>query len=226
MPSRTLPATRGCALTLRWGRALATWARPDTAGADVSPKALIFWSIFLGGVVLDQVTKIWVYTQLEYRVDEIQLIPGFLSIVHAQNPGAAFSILSDFEYRHYVFLGFTVVAGVIIADMYRKLPRTDRLLSAALGLILSGAVGNAIDRVHKQTVTDFVRVYTESPGLKAWLIDMFGTNEWPAFNVADSALLIGVVIFLLHSLFSDGGDDTDGAEGAAPSRSPATPPEA
>lgn len=187
----------------------------------MSRKALWFWSTFVVWLLIDQATKIWVYTNLQYRVDEIKLIPGFLSIVHAQNPGAAFGILVDYDHRHWVFLGFTVIAVFVIGDMYRKLPPTDGLLGTALGLILSGAVGNAIDRVHKQTVTDFIRVYTDSPSLAPTLRDWFGTSEWPSFNVADSTLLIGVLIFVYHSMFLESEPEP---EGAAPDPSnPAAP---
>ena len=183
-------------------------------GASVSRKAVWFWWTFLVWLILDQATKIWVYTNLAYRTDEIKVIPGFLSIVHAQNPGAAFGILVDYEHRHWVFLAFTVVAVFVIVDMYRKVPEHDRLLGFALGLILSGAVGNAIDRVHKQTVTDFIRVYTDNPSLKPKLVEWFGTYEWPSFNVADSALLIGVVLFMAHSMFVDEGEEAEGTPSA------------
>ena len=164
-------------------------------------------------VALDQITKWYVYTQLVENVDEIPVIPGFFSIVHAQNPGAAMGMLSTYEYRYVVFLVFTVIAVVVIVDMWRKLHPTDRFTAFILGLILSGAVGNGIDRVHKQTVTDFLRVYTEVPSLKMWLIETFGTNEWPSFNVADSALVVGVALFFVQYLFFEG--DKDESEEAA-----------
>lgn len=178
-----------------------------------TPKYTLFWGTFLFGLVLDQITKWYVYTQLVENVDEIPVIPGFFSIVHAQNPGAAMGMLSTYEYRYVVFLVFTVIAVVVIVDMWRKLHPTDRFTAFILGLILSGAVGNGIDRVHKQTVTDFLRVYTEVPSLKMWLIETFGTNEWPSFNVADSALVVGVALFFVQYLFFEG--DKDESEEAA-----------
>lgn len=172
----------------------------------MSAKARWFWVTFLAWLVVDQATKIWVYLNVEYRVGEIEIIPGFFSIVHAQNPGAAFSMLRDFEYRHVVFLGFTVVAVGFIVDMYKKLPSSDRYQATALGLILSGAVGNAIDRIHKRTVTDFLRFHVENPDWKARLIDWVGTNEYPSFNIADSTLLVGVLMFVFYSMFGDGAE--------------------
>ena len=151
-------------------------------------------------VLVDQLTKIWVVQNLRYQRDEIEVIPGFLSIIHAQNPGAAMGMLVDFEHRMWVFLAFTVVAVAVLFNMLKQIGDDDRFQSVTIALILSGAVGNAIDRVHKQTVTDFIKVYTEYPPLKTWLVDTFRTSEWPTFNVADAAIVVGVALYLLHYL--------------------------
>lgn len=163
----------------------------------MSRKAVIFWIVFLIGVVADQATKLWVMSNLAEGVDSIVVIPGLFDIVHAENPGAAFSLFRDWEYRYLLFLGFTCVAVWIVWDQFRRITDDDRWMSFALGLIASGAIGNAIDRITKRTVTDFLRVYTEQEGLKGWLIETFGTYEWPSFNVADSTLFVGVVIYLI-----------------------------
>ena len=81
-------------------------------------------------------------------------------------------------------------------------------------MITSGAVGNAIDRMHKQSVTDFVRVYTENETLKPCLIDIFRTAEWPSFNVADAAIVVGLGMFLIHFLFLQ--EDRDDLQPAPP----------
>ena len=100
-----------------------------------------------------------------------------------------------------------------IIDLLRKLPEEETFLATTLGLIFGGAVGNAIDRVHKGTVTDFLRVYTDNPDAKIWLIERFGTNEWPSFNIADAALVIGVGMFLIHYLFLE---EPEGEQSAVP----------
>ncbi len=165
-------------------------------------------------LALDQATKLWVEANLAYRLDEIVVIPGFLSIVHAQNPGAAFGLLGGLGSRHLIFGLFTLVALWVVWDMYRK-QRPDALfMPIALGLVLSGAVGNAIDRIRQQYVTDFIRVYTDNPTLKAWLVDNFGTYEWPSFNVADTALVIGVGMFVIHGFFLEGSEERPAAEAA------------
>jgi signal peptidase II len=173
------------------------------SGGKIPAKLPIFLSIFLIGVALDQGTKWLVRAHIDFNraLDSIHVIPGWFDIVHAENPGAAGGMFRDFQYRHQLFLLFTVVAVFVIVDLWRRLPSKDAFMSFTLGLILSGAVGNAIDRILKQTVTDFLRVYTDSPSLKPWLIEKFGTNEYPSFNVADSALVVGVLLFLIHYLF-------------------------
>ncbi|MCA9566419.1 MAG: signal peptidase II [Myxococcales bacterium] len=174
-------------------------------------------------LLLDQVTKLWIEGNLAYRVDEIVVIPGFLSIVHAQNPGAAFGLLGGFGNRHVVFVVFTLVALWIVYDMFRKLARDAVFMPIALGLVLSGALGNAFDRARQQYVTDFIRVYTDNPSIKAWLIDNFGTYEWPSFNIADTALVIGVGMFVIHGLFLEKKEEPAPAGDAAPTTEPVAP---
>lgn len=152
-------------------------------------------------VALDQITKIWVVRNVAYQDEEIHLIPGFLSIVHAQNPGAALGIFTDFEHRMPLFLAFTALAVVVLVSMYRQIAPGDRVQGTMVALILAGALGNFIDRVDKQTVTDFVRIYTEYPPLKKWLVANFGTYEYPTFNVADVAIVAGVGLYLWHYFF-------------------------
>lgn len=189
-------------------------------------------------VLVDQLTKVWTVRALRYsglpegrpgslpahtwdgirqlghdpsNPEEILVIPGFLSFIHAQNPGAAMGMLVNNEYRMWIFLIFTVVAVGVLVSMYRQLPDDDRFQSATIALILSGAVGNAIDRLHKQAVTDFIRVYTEAPAAKAWLIATFRTAEWPTFNVADAAIVVGVAMYLIQYLIFERDKDIGNA---------------
>src|SRR5687768_8201324 len=123
-------------------------------GATVKRRDWVFGLVTVLGVLVDQGTKWWVVHTLPANGGRpIDVIPGFFSIVHAQNPGATFGMLGNFEYRHWLFLAFTVIAGFVIVDMFRKLPPNDAYLSTSLGLILSGAIGNAIDRVANGYVT-------------------------------------------------------------------------
>ena len=167
----------------------------------MNKKAIAFFSAFVAVVILDQATKYWIRGHLVEDVGAIDMVPGLFQIVHAENPGAAMSILRDFPYRTALFLGFTVVAIGVVGDMFRKLPKDDRFMATTLGLVMAGAIGNAIDRALKGTVTDFLRVYTEAASIKGFLVHNFGTASWPSFNVADSALCVGVGLFLVHYLF-------------------------
>ena len=177
-------------------------------------KYTLFTSVFVASVALDQVTKYWVRENITYgdRYDEIQIIDGFFSLVHTQNRGAAFGIM---EGQMLFFAVFTLIALVFIVYSLWSMDEDDTYQNIALSLIGSGAVGNAIDRVHKQAVTDFLRIYTESPTLKPWLLENFGMAEWPSFNVADAAIVVGMIMFFVHGIFfeedvlSDEDDDIE-----------------
>lgn len=170
----------------------------------LSKKLTVFTTVTLIGLIFDQATKIWIRNSETINNGGWKIIPGFLDFVHAENPGAAFGLLSDFPevWRLTLFLSFTVIAIFVILDLYRRLPRSDVFMTTTLGLILSGALGNAIDRIHQSTVTDFIRIYTDHPPWVEWLGSHWPyMTEYPSFNIADSALLIGVGMFLFHYLF-------------------------
>jgi signal peptidase II len=165
----------------------------------MSARNITFAVVCIIGVLLDQLTKAWVVANVELHYGAIPIIPGFLSIVHEQNEGAAFSSFSGMQG---MFMVFTIIAVIVLIDLARRLPADALYMSATLGMIMSGAIGNAIDRVRFQRVTDFIRVYTDDPALRDWLVNSWvGTNTYPIFNVADSAILVGVVLFLIHSMF-------------------------
>ncbi len=163
----------------------------------MNPRNLFFFLTLAVGLLADQATKLWVVRNLEVLLDEIHIVPGVLSVVHAQNHGAAFS---TFDGQLWLFLVFTVIALVIILDLFRRLPIEVRFMPFILGMILSGVLGNGLDRVRQAYVTDFIKVYTDQPDVSAWLISSFGTSVWPIFNIADSSLLVGVALFGLHYL--------------------------
>lgn len=170
----------------------------------INPKTVVFAATAGVWIALDQLTKAWVRGILPQNHGAIPVIPGLFSIVHAENPAAAFSMLGDFRYRMVLFLGFTVVAIGVILDLWRKLKAHERFMPLVLGLIMAGAIGNAIDRVVKQEVTDFLLVYVDRPeSLRALMVHWLGTNQWPSFNVADACLVVGVLLFLTQYLFSE-----------------------
>jgi signal peptidase II len=193
-------------------------ADPNAPSQSVAKYAL-FSVVAIVFTVLDQVTKIWVRKNLTLYDEGIPVIPGFFDIVHAENPGAAFGMLGGAENRMIFFAIFTVIAVGVLGQMLWQLPKDDRLQNLALAFITSGAIGNAIDRVQKQSVTDFLRVYTDNPSAKAKLVEWFGTAEWPSFNVADAAIVIGLGLFVVHWFFFE--RDADDAESPADAKAAA-----
>ena len=169
----------------------------------LNARNLSFTATLLAGIAADQLTKSWVVRHLEHIVDEIQLIPGWFAIVHAQNTGAAFSTM---EGQRGLFLVFTVVAVVVIGDLVRRQPANESAVPGILGMILAGALGNGIDRALQGHVTDFLKVYAGQDPLKSWFMERFGTNVWPIFNVADSLLLVGVFLFASYWLVQRDGE--------------------
>jgi signal peptidase II len=169
----------------------------------LNPRNLAFFGSLAAGLAADQLTKWWVVANLEHMVDEIELIPGWFSLVHAQNTGAAFSTM---EGQRGLFLVFTVVAVLVVGDLYRRQPREQWGVAAILGMILSGALGNGLDRLLQGHVTDFLKVFAGHEPLKGWFVERFHTNVWPIFNVADSLLLVGVALFGGYWLLQREGD--------------------
>ncbi len=145
----------------------------------------------IGGlvIILDQITKaIILYSMPLYH--SISVIPEFFSITHIHNPGGAFGFMADQSpvLRSMIFLFFSSLAVCLIFYFYKKTPKEYSLLAAGFALILGGAIGNLIDRIRFGKVVDFLDFYV-------------GSFHWPAFNVADSAISIGMVIFAYHFFF-------------------------
>ncbi len=139
-------------------------------------------------VVLDQATKAMVRAKLPLH-DSVTIIPGFLDFTHVRNTGAAFGMLNsvEFEYKALLMVLVALIALGAVASYALTLPPDQRMARFGLALILGGAVGNLIDRATAGFVVDFVDVY--------WR----GVHFW-AFNVADSAITVGVVLMLLDVL--------------------------
>ncbi|HVO11566.1 MAG TPA: signal peptidase II [Vicinamibacteria bacterium] len=143
-------------------------------------------------VGLDQACKALVAHALELH-QSVPLVDGLLSLSHVRNRGAAFGLLSDWDLPHQSILlsVLSVAALAAIAVYFLRLPASAQLPRAALALVLGGAVGNLVDRVRLGYVIDFVHVYWRS-------------HQWPDFNVADSAITIGVTLLVLDILRSPG----------------------
>lgn len=148
--------------------------------------AMLKWLwLSLLAVVLDQASKLAVAASMQLY-ESIPLIP-FFKLTYVHNTGAAFSFLSDAGgWQRWFFAGLAVVISAVIAVWLTRLKQHETLLAVALSLVLGGAVGNLIDRLAYGYVIDFLDVYYES-----W--------HWPAFNIADSAITLGVALMLAES---------------------------
>jgi len=154
-------------------------------------KYRLAFSVSLVIIVVDQLTKWIIRTNLPLY-SRINVLP-FFDITHLRNTGAAFGILRDLpeNLRFPLFAIVFIVAMVAIFIFLRKVAQDDRILTVSLALILGGAVGNSIDRFRFGYVTDFLGFH--------WFGNLH--YQWPPFNVADSAITIGVILILFGTFF-------------------------
>jgi signal peptidase II len=141
-----------------------------------------------GVIVLDQLTKAVVLAYLEPGV-HVAVVPNFANLTLVMNPGLAFGLLGNVPigWRWMVALLSLIALGVLARIALRVLPDGSWMDHAAIGLIFGGAVGNLIDRVRFGAVVDFVDLHLRG-------------YHWPAFNVADSSITIGVLLLALRLL--------------------------
>lgn len=136
-------------------------------------------------IIVDQLTKLWIVSVF-MLYESVEVIPGFFNLVYVVNKGAAFSMLADVDspWRHYFFVVVGTAAMIGLTVVYYQTRKQSKIYGVALALICGGAAGNLIDRVRFGYVVDFLDFYV-------------GAYHWPAFNVADSAICVGVGLFLL-----------------------------
>ena len=140
-------------------------------------------------IVADQVTKYWIVQSMRLH-ESIPIIPNLFSLTYIRNPGAAFGLLagSSNAFRM-IFFGLTsLFALALLGTILYRLPEKDWVGQVSIVGILGGAIGNLIDRLRFGEVIDFLDVYVES-------------YHWPAFNVADSAITVGVLCLIVHFAF-------------------------
>jgi signal peptidase II len=148
---------------------------------------LRWWPLGVAALALDQLSKEWILHH--FALGESYTVLPVFDIVHARNYGAAFSVLDvPGGWQRWLFTLFAVVVSVALVWWLRRLDAAQKLQAAGLVLIVSGAVGNAIDRLRHGNVVDFLAVH--------WREHWF-----PAFNVADSCITIGAGLILLDALF-------------------------
>jgi signal peptidase II len=141
-------------------------------------------------VLLDRWTKHLVATRIAMYT-HIQIIPGFFRLTHTENTGAAFSLFADSpsHWKTVLLISFSAIAMVVVSVLLWRQSRALSLTGVALSLILGGAVGNLWDRVASGRVVDFLLFYVSK-------------YEWPVFNLADSAIVVGAALLVIEILFS------------------------
>lgn len=150
------------------------------------------WLFFIAIAVLalDRVTK-WLITSSMHLHESVSVIPGLFRITHVQNTGAAFGLFSDHpsEWKIAVLVMFSLAALVVVTILLWRNSHAFTLTGFALSLILGGALGNLWDRLVDGHVVDFLDFH-------------LGGYHWPAFNVADSAIVVGAFILVAEILLA------------------------
>ncbi len=140
-------------------------------------------------VLLDRWTKRLAAARIAMYA-HIQIIPGFFQLTHTENTGAAFSLFADSpsHWKTAMLIGFSVLAMLVVSVLLWKQSHAVTITGVALSLILGGAVGNLWDRVASGKVVDFLLFYVKQ-------------YQWPVFNLADSAIVVGASLLVIEILF-------------------------
>jgi signal peptidase II len=147
----------------------------------MATKYKLFLLAFVLSLGIDQATKIWARKDLRPKYPEVvTVVPGYFELRYSENTGSAFGLFRNIPYARYFLLIVGVGALVIVGSTLKKADPDRWRLAAELGLLAGGALGNIIDRVTFNRVTDFI----------VWRV---GVHEWPTFNIADAALVVGVI---------------------------------
>ncbi len=148
-----------------------------------------FAAISIIGIIIDQITKTAIDSSMQL-FDSIPVVESFFHITYVRNKGAAFSFLSHASWRLPFFITVSIIAALVILIAFRKLRDDQKIAHTSLSMIFSGAVGNLIDRVRLGEVIDFLDVH--------WY-----RHHWPAFNVADSLICVGVFLLAIDMMLEE-----------------------
>ncbi len=156
----------------------------------------LFLVAFVIALGADQASKMWARAELRprcrvleplpYACPPREVIPGWFDLRYSENPGSAFGLFRDLPLGRWLLLVVGIGALVVVYRLLRKLAPDQLRVAMELGLLAGGALGNIVDRLTRSVVTDFV----------VWKFHghtIFGMTEWPTFNIADAALVVGVL---------------------------------
>jgi signal peptidase II len=148
-----------------------------------------YYVVTLAVLVLDHLTKWIVHTQMDLH-QAIEIIPGFLRLSYVQNSGVAFGLFADIRslWKPYILAAMAVVAVVVIVIYSSRMPSNRVLLQLALAVTMGGILGNFTDRIMRGFVVDFIEFHYRE------------AFYWPTFNVADSAITIGIALLLIDTV--------------------------
>ena len=152
-------------------------------------KYIILCVVSIIVLILDQATKIFIDRTMDLH-SSITVVENFFNITYIRNKGAAFGFLAETSFRLPFFILISIIAVVVIIGILRKLRPEQKLTAVSLSLIFAGALGNLIDRIRLGEVIDFIYVH--------WY-----EHYWPAFNVADSAICVGVFLLAFDMLLDE-----------------------
>jgi len=154
-------------------------------------------------LILDQASKIWIDHALAPS-QSISVIPGYFELVHYRNPGAAFGMFAAWSspWREVFFYCVSAMALAFLAYYFSKTPAAHKAVLVSLSMIFAGAVGNLVDRIFRGNVVDFLLFHWRDQAARFSLLGKSYRMElvWPAFNVADMAISVGVAILILATM--------------------------
>jgi signal peptidase II len=170
-------------------------------------KYLILIGVAPGIFLIDQLSKYFISIYLPPQ-QPVAILENFLHINYIRNVGAAFGLLSHLssQVRTPLFLGISILAILMILFFFSRLEAKQSFLSSSLSLILGGALGNFLDRIRLGYVVDFLDFH--------W----YDRYHWPAFNIADTAITVGVILLILE-VISSSKEEQDSGSGQIPPQS-------
>jgi len=156
--------------------------------------ALLFVSGIL--IVTDQYTKFMVSLHIPLNYS-IKVVEGFFNLTHIRNSGVAFGLFASqqSEYKALMFIAISTIAIIAILVIFHQTPKEKKMVQTGLILIFSGAIGNLIDRILHGEVIDFVDFF-------------INRHHFPAFNIADSCITVGVIMMVIDLFFGEVGPDS------------------